>query len=252
MLPRPVYHTYRRLAASPQSYLVHIRRPAPRSRIRRSRLLLPPPRLQPLDNRAPRHRQESAIQQSKIKSRESAPLLLLHTAQIFAAYAAPQPETRQSWIWAWQMSPLMIGILSTVLANVVSAFPVSISRLSRSVGSPGLVRGVPALLSSGDMDIRPRLLILPSPRSSCPSRRCRAPSCRNARRSFWIDELCTFESPSPWIAYHVLDMYSADFIAAGVAFYPLGPLPVVTALVGPGAAFSVLWFGREGKISGRV
>lgn len=41
---------------------------------------------------------KSANQQSKIKSRESAPLLLpvllLQTAQIFAVYAAPQSETR--------------------------------------------------------------------------------------------------------------------------------------------------------------
>jgi hypothetical protein len=69
----------------------------------------------------------------------------------------------------------------------------------------------------------------------------------HTRRAFQIDELCTFGSSFAWIAYQLLYMYSAGVIAAGDVFYSLGLLPVVTALVGPRAAFPVHGSGGRGR-----
>lgn len=148
------------------------------------------------------------------------------------------------------MSPLYIGILSTLLANIISLLPASVARPLRFTASAQLALGVPALISAGTWIYT--LVCSPYSLSTIfiPVAAPQDDFMPHARRAFQIDQLTTFAGAFLWMSFHVLDMYSAGLVAAGDVFYSLGLLPVVTAVAGPGAALSFLWFWREGKITG--
>lgn len=41
-------------------------------------------------------------------------MLVLHSLKVLTTYLLPSPEARHYWVWAWQMSPLWIGIANVV------------------------------------------------------------------------------------------------------------------------------------------
>lgn len=190
--------------------------------------------------------------QRRIASSHSSPLLLpillfLHTFELFYAYGATQLSTRHYWTWAWQMTPLFVGLANTSLASLIALSP-SLSRQLKAISSPRVLLGVPAAISAGiwiyTLIVSPHsisALFLPllEPQDALEPL---------LRRGLQIDELCVFGSSLLWIGYHIVDLYLDGHVTTSEIFQVISLYPVIAALTGPGASLSYLWFWRESKL----
>lgn len=174
-------------------------------------------------------------------------ILLLHTAEVFAAYLAPEPTTRHYWTWAWQMSPLWIGVANFVASRLIGTSYIR----SSPVSSAKFLLGIPSLISGGiwvytllNSEHAITTVFLPDP-SAQPD------FALHMRRALQIDEISLFTSSYLWIIYSFFDLYlvgnmGMEWLAQVIA------LPVITAFIGPGAAFAVGWYWRERKLQHKV
>lgn len=150
------------------------------------------------------------------------------------------------------MSPLFIGVLNTVLASVISVRPaldlkaIAVGRVSGC--DSRCVRQRSSRQERGSTSSSSRHMSCP--RSSCPSPRCKRPSCRardaHSRSTSYV------RSGVRSLGSHIRCSICTRPVPSRRATCSTrwNSCPVVTALVGPGAAFSVLWFWREGKSFG--
>lgn len=172
------------------------------------------------------------------------PLVLsLHNFEVFAGYLSPDPVTRQYWIWAWQMSPLWIGV-----ANVVGTHIIGFRLQTSRIAPPLLPLGVVCLISAGVWVSTILLSPYSMPEIFVPDLAKQADLLLHLRRAFQFDQVCLFGASFLWLAYLLLDMYSAG-LAGFDAFWPVALLPVVMVCAGPGVTFAVGWYWRERILS---
>ena len=181
-------------------------------------------------------------------------ILVLHNLEVFAAYLHPSFETRNYWVWAWQLSPLWIGMANFVGAKTIARRSSS-SRLNSSsrFGSlEQLLLGV-GLISAG---VWISLLVY-SPYSLSeifiPVRERQTDLILHARRALQIDQLFSFGASFLWLVYSVAELQwtggAAGKVPGGV-FAIMALLPVLTVAFGPGVALLAGWYAREQMIRG--
>lgn len=166
-------------------------------------------------------------------------MLALHTFEIFAAYLSPDPVSRHYWVWAWQMSPLWIGLANFVGSRAIGSW----FRTSR-LASPTFILQVLCAISA----VVWISTLLLSPYSAAdiflPDRTRQTDDYLHTRRAFQVDQVAAFAASFLWLAYLLLDMHSAGLVGVS-GFWPIAVLPVVLTGLGPGAAFALAWSWRE-------
>ncbi|KAI1496169.1 hypothetical protein F5X99DRAFT_401178 [Biscogniauxia marginata] len=162
-------------------------------------------------------------------------VFLLHTCEIFAMFLAPEPTTRHFWTWAWQLTPLWIGIAYSLYPrSSKTALLTSTKFLLAALGSISAVVWVYTLLLS------------PYPMSTLflPVREVQSEFVAHARKAFQADELGLFSSSFLWLVYSFLDLYTSGLLGNDW-LYQVALIPITTAFAGPGVAFTVGWYLRE-------
>lgn len=161
-------------------------------------------------------------------------ILVLHNAEIFAAYFAPSLVSRHYWTWAWQLAPLWIGVFNTAAARVASGFAVSPRTTLAYLGSISAAVWTYTLICS------------PHPISELFLPQAGTPTdfVSHVRRSLQFDEIFGFAGCYLWLAYSFVDLRTAG--ARGPILFALFALfPILLLSIGPGATFSIGWYLRE-------
>ncbi|KAI1370788.1 hypothetical protein F4677DRAFT_437494 [Hypoxylon crocopeplum] len=168
-------------------------------------------------------------------------VLLLNTFEVFAMFLSPEHAARHFWTWAWQLTPFWIGFGNVLLTRVVGG----LSRARNSLfASPKLLLAILGLASSGVWIYT--ILYSPYPLATLfiPQAGSQSEYVLHARKALQADELSVFAASFLWLVYSLFDLHSAGIVGNEWLFY-VGSLPVVTACVGPGAAFLLGWYWRE-------
>lgn len=168
-------------------------------------------------------------------------ILLLHTNEILSMCLPLSMASRLYWIWAWQMSPLWIGCLNTVLDLSVGPF--------RPKGSPAT-----ALIVLGSISTIVWVFTLLYSPYSLPELfvpKLVEPStlATFSRRIFQADEVGMLTSTYAWLAYSFVDLYLAGLASAWYSSLVVLALPGLALLIGPGSAIAVGWYMRERALS---
>lgn len=170
------------------------------------------------------------------------PLFLgLHTFEVVRAFTAAEPETRQYWVWAWQMSPLWIGVANSLLGSLSAAVP----GLNHGVlFSPSSLLAVMCAISSSIW----AYTLCSSPYSLShmfiPDSTVYSEFIGHTRKALQCDEVFSFGSSFLWLIYMFVDLYAAGLIGIG-SLIVSSLLPLVAAVTGPGTAFVLGWRWRE-------
>lgn len=170
------------------------------------------------------------------------PLFLsLHTFEVMRVFTAAEPETRQYWVWAWQMSPLWIGVANSLLGSLNVAVPGS----KRSVlSSPSCLLAVMCVISSSIW----ASTLCSSPYSLShvfiPDSTVYLDFIGHTRKALQCDEVFSFGSSFLWLIYMFFDLYAAGMVGTG-SLIVCSLLPFVAAVTGPGTAFVLGWCWRE-------
>ncbi|KAI0012967.1 hypothetical protein F4779DRAFT_510067 [Xylariaceae sp. FL0662B] len=167
-------------------------------------------------------------------------MLLFHTSEVFAMFLAPEFATRHYWTWAWQLTPLWIGVI-----NVIFDQALSFLRLKKSPSISLAPLLVTLGLISGSVWLY-TLLFSPYPLSTLfiPEAEEQFEFITHTRKVFQADELGVVANSLLWLAYSVFDLYAAGLLGSEWLYYA-GSLPIVTLCLGPGTAIIVGWYLRE-------
>ncbi|KAI0882406.1 uncharacterized protein GGS22DRAFT_43604 [Annulohypoxylon maeteangense] len=167
-------------------------------------------------------------------------ILLLHTSEIFAMFLAPDFATRHYWTWAWQLTPLWIGV-----ANVLFDQTLRLLGLRRLLS----ISLAPLLIILGFISSSVWLFTLSS--SPYPLTTLFIPDAEeqfefitHTRRALQADELGVVVSSLLWLVYSFFDLYIAGLVGWEWLVYAAS-LGVATLCLGPGTAISVGWYLRE-------
>ncbi|KAI0017121.1 hypothetical protein F4780DRAFT_756837 [Xylariomycetidae sp. FL0641] len=162
-------------------------------------------------------------------------VLLLNTAEVFAMFFSLDLATRHFWTWAWQLTPLWIGLGNVLLTRLMG---------SAKGSSPKPLLLLLGLASSGVW----LYTVLYSPYSLgtlfVPQAGPQSDFMLHARKALQTDELSAFSSSFLWLAYSFFDLQSAGLVGNEWMLY-VASLPIVTICVGPGTAFLLGWYWRE-------
>ncbi len=160
-------------------------------------------------------------------------------------FLAPEYTTRHYWTWAWQLSPLWVG-----LANVVAGTALGLlnSKGSLSVASPRMLLVTLGLISASVWVYT--LLYCPYSLSTVfiPPLEPQAEFLLHTRTALQADEIGVFSSSFLWLAYSFFDFYTVGLVGSEWLFYAAS-LPIIMLCVGPGAAFIVGWCIRENMLA---
>lgn len=167
--------------------------------------------------------------------------LIFHTFEVVRTFTASQPETRQYWVWAWQMSPLWIGVANSILCSITA--PVTTSKYN-ILASPHPLLAVMCAISS--------LLWVYTLSSSSyslsdvfiPDAAVYSDFVGHTRKALRCDEMYSFGSSFLWLIYMFFDLHAAGLVGTGSVLVS-ALLPVVAAATGPGTAFVIGWYWRE-------
>lgn len=172
--------------------------------------------------------------------------LALHTFEVARALTAPGLETRQYWAWAWQMTPLWIGVANSLLS---SSNMIASATWRRSVlASPRSLLVVMCAISSSFWIYT--LSSTPYSLSDIfiPDSADQADFIGHTRKAFQSDEVYSFGSSFLWIMYMFYDLHAAGLVGLG-SLVASAFLPLVAAVTGPGTAFAIGWYWREQVLS---
>ncbi|KAI1106940.1 hypothetical protein F4804DRAFT_272762 [Jackrogersella minutella] len=168
-------------------------------------------------------------------------VLLLHTAEVFAMLLAPEPSTRHFWTWAWQLTPLWIGITNYLLTTIAKVLPPASTILKP--------RKYPFLLLLGFISSGVWLYTLVySPYSLStifiPDPEVQSEFVAHVRKALQTDHLAVFSSSFLWLMYSFFDLSTTNLLGNEWLYY-IAVLPVVGAIAGPGSAFTLGWYLRH-------
>lgn len=198
-------------------------------------------------------RSRSVLSGENSKSTPLLPLILtLHTAEVLAMFLAPDLATRHYWTWAWQLTPLWITVSSTVLTHA-----------GRPLGLGSLKQRGAGTVSASSALVAPKTMLwvlgsisagawaytsLAAPHSMrtlrIPEPGAQADFVRHTRKALQADELGTAAASLLWLAYSFFDLHIAGLLGSSWLLYAAS-LPVVTVVIGPGAALVLGWWWRE-------
>ncbi|ROV88720.1 hypothetical protein VPNG_10232 [Cytospora leucostoma] len=174
------------------------------------------------------------------------PLFLsLHTFEVVRAFTAPEPETRQYWVWAWQMSPFWIGVANALLSGLTT----SVTSLRNSIfTSPRSLLVIMCAISS--LSWLYTLSSSPYPLSDVfiPDSAVFSDFIGHTRKAMQCDEVYSFGSSFLWLIYMFFDLHAAGLVGTG-SLVVSALLPLVAAATGPGTAFAIGWYWREQVLS---
>ncbi|KAI2780898.1 hypothetical protein F4815DRAFT_104957 [Daldinia loculata] len=166
-------------------------------------------------------------------------IFLFHTSEVFAMCLAPELTTRHYWTWAWQMSPLYIGLANVLLSGLTKPL---LSKLS--FVSPKSLLAVAGIISAGVWGYT----LLSSPYSLAtifiPTSEVPSEFIPFVQKIFQADHLSFFTSSFLWLIYSFLDLNSVGIIGTSW-LYCIPLLPVSIGLVGPASTFTLFWYIRE-------
>lgn len=165
-------------------------------------------------------------------------VLVLHTSMVFGMFLAPTFASRHYWTWAWQLVPLWIGLGTIVDSQIIHLLGV------KRLLSPKPMLFALGLISFGVWGYT--LLFSPHSISTLflPEAGPQSGLVLHTRKALQADEVGLYVATFLWLAYSFLDLYIAGFVGiASLLFVAI--LPVVTACIGPGAAFVLGWYVRE-------
>ncbi|OTA95932.1 hypothetical protein M434DRAFT_9400 [Hypoxylon sp. CO27-5] len=190
----------------------------------------------------------SSVQDRTVR-RENSQLLLLvvllfHTFEVFAIFLSPEFTTRHFWTWAWQLSPLWIGVGNVVLSTIAKP----LLPKTHTLASPKLLLAVLGSISAGVWVCT--LLYSPYPLSTLfiPLAEPQSEFVAHCRTALQADHLGVFSSSLLWLVYSFFDLHNAGLLGNDW-LYKVALLPVITTFSGPGAAFAFGWYLREKALS---
>lgn len=174
-------------------------------------------------------------------------MLVLHNLEVLAAYLLPSPEARHYWVWAWQMSPLWIGIANVVGGQLFGNLSPTgaLSGIGRSQVTLVVLSTISALVWAAVLVLSP----YPSSQIFVPALEEQTDLVLHTRKALQFDQVSSFGASFLWLAYQFIDLYREGLIGAE-GLWQVAVLPVVGSLAGPGVAFALGWYWREQKLSG--
>lgn len=174
-------------------------------------------------------------------------LLVLHTFEVFKAYLALEPTTRHYWTWAWQMTPVWVGIVNFVLAETLGRT----SLRATKHGPPKVLLGTMCLVSSGVWLYTLTHCGYSLSTIFLPEKAAQHDFVGHMRRALQFDEISVFTSSFLWLAYLLWDVNSAGLVGDDWTI-KAATLPFLIAAVGPGSAFALGWLWRENLLQSSV
>ncbi|KAK8091625.1 hypothetical protein PG997_001986 [Apiospora hydei] len=165
-------------------------------------------------------------------------IILFHTSVVFAMFLAPDLSARHYWTWAWQLSPLWIG-----LGNAAAHQALALLGWKGSSSAKQML-GVMGLISAGVW----AYTLLFSPHSLwalfVPQAGPQAGLVLHMRKALQADEIGVVIGIFLWMAHCFTELHAGGLIGNEWLFYIL-LCPIAAFFVGPGAAFVLGWYVRE-------
>ncbi|KAK8849138.1 hypothetical protein PGQ11_015618 [Apiospora arundinis] len=182
-------------------------------------------------------------------------VLALHTAEVFAMYLSPSYEARHYWVWAWQLTPLWIGVGNVVAGQALLKLlpPSGSPRIPQQQRSSAFVASIVsktllAVLASVSVAVwLYTILSAPHPLAALfvPGPEPQDGLVLRSRKSLQADEVGVFAGSFLWLAYSFADLYLANLVNLGELLGCAAALPVATLVLGPGGTFAAGWYMRE-------
>ncbi|KAG8158405.1 hypothetical protein KVR01_011527 [Diaporthe batatas] len=169
--------------------------------------------------------------------------LALHTFQVIRAFTAPEPETRQYWVWAWQMSPLWLGVANSLLCSMAAGLV-----KNNILASPRFLLVCMCTISSAIWVYTWYSAPFSMSDIFIPDAGVYTDFIRHTRKAMQCDEVYSFGSSFLWLLYMFFDMYVAGLIGIG-SLAASACLPLMVVVTGPGSAFALGWYWREHVLS---
>ncbi|TGO55977.1 hypothetical protein BOTNAR_0233g00080 [Botryotinia narcissicola] len=167
-------------------------------------------------------------------------VLLLHTVEVFVMFLATDLTTRHYWTWAWQASPLWIGIAVTVSSSITK------DRIS-GAGSFASLRSLLVIL--GAISTAFWLFTLtssPFPIATVflPRVEVQSDFVFHTRKALQADEVGTILAAFLWLIFSFYNLHIAGLLDDKWLLYSI-TLPVATIFAGPGTALIIGWYLKE-------
>ncbi|KAK8061144.1 hypothetical protein PG997_015365 [Apiospora hydei] len=172
-------------------------------------------------------------------------VLVLHTAEVFAMFLAPSYESRHYWTWAWQSTPLLIGIGNVLAGLALRLFP---GRRIRSPSPSSIQKAMLAVLVLISTAVWVYTITFsPHPLATLftPGPEPQDGLVLRSRKAFQADEIGLFSSSFLWLVYSYFDLYLAGLLSLKGLLYNVASFPIGTLVLGPGSTFAVSWYARE-------
>lgn len=171
-------------------------------------------------------------------------ILLLHTAEVFAAFCSPSLEFRHYWTWAWQMAHLEIGVLNFIIGRLFSMS--TSAKTNRNGGvSPAVFLIVLSSVSTGVWLYTNRSAPYPISEIFFPDQGRHSDFIPHTRSALQLDELSGFAGCFVWLFYSFVDLWAAGIEGKYSLVFPVALFPLVLAYLGPGSAFALGWYWKE-------
>lgn len=180
-------------------------------------------------------------------------VLLFHTSAVFAMFTARDFDDRHYWTWAWQLSPLWIGLGHAAARR-------ALAHLQLADWSPSVVGrrgwldvfgwldfmnvvsfGVWAVtVFVGPHSLASLFLPAPGPQVGLAS---------HMRKALQEDEIFKVISNGLWLAYSFAELHFLGLLDSEAVIYA-ALYPIAVPFVGPGVAFTLVWQLREDLLDG--
>ena len=145
------------------------------------------------------------------------------------------------------MTPLWVGIANFFMAQTLG----KTSLKNASIGNPKVVLGAMSLISSGVWIYTLLSSEYPLATLFLPDKLAQSEFVEHMRRALQFDEICIFSSSFLWLTYQFWDLNSAGLMGSDW-LVKAAILPVLTTVLGPGAAFAIGWYWKENALQSKA
>lgn len=182
-------------------------------------------------------------------------IMLFHTSVVFAMFTAGDLADRHYWTWAWQLSPIWIGLGNAAARR-------ALAHLQLEDWSPSMVGRRDWLNVFGWLDIIDALsfgvwgFTLFAGPHSLPSLFIPPPEPQvglvlHMRKALQMDEIMTVVSNGLWLAYTFAELHLVGLLGYKAVGY-VALYPIMVLCIGPGATFALFWQLREDILDGMM
>lgn len=170
-------------------------------------------------------------------------MLAFHTLESFAAFLAPDPETRHWFTWTWQLLPLWVGLGDAFLSRWFPGAGLGLAEETQL--------GVLTLIAAGVWGYMLRAAPYSLAAIMWPESLVHDEFVPHARFVLQLDNICTFGASFLWMAYSYVGLYRAGVLRGKDCVWVVSLLPVVVAAAGPAAGLAFAWWWKQ-KAVGRT